>query len=93
MGIRATFGAVSSDLISLVLRQAARLAVLGLVLGSTLFFLFSGVIKSQLYGVGVMNMLPFAVGALTLLSVAIVASVVPALRVARFDPNEVLRGE
>ena len=93
IGIRVAFGAVSSDLISMVLRQAARLAVVGLVLGSILFLLFGGVIKSQLYGVGVITVMPLVVGALTLLSVALAASVVPALRVARFDPNVVLRGE
>ncbi|MEX1309229.1 MAG: FtsX-like permease family protein, partial [Candidatus Sulfomarinibacteraceae bacterium] len=93
IGIRVAFGAVSSDLISMVLRQAARLAVVGLVLGSILFLLFGGVIKSQLYGVGVITVMPLAVGALTLFSVALAASVVPALRVARFDPNVVLRGE
>jgi ABC-type antimicrobial peptide transport system permease subunit len=65
----------------------------GLVLGSILFLLFGGVIKSQLYGVGVITVMPLVVGALTLLSVALAASVVPALRVARFDPNVVLRGE
>jgi predicted permease len=93
IGIRVAFGAVSSDLISMVLRQAARLAVFGLVLGSMLFLLFSGVIESQLYGVGVMTLLPFASGALILLVVALVASVVPAMRVAGLDPNRVLRGE
>jgi predicted permease len=93
IGIRVAFGAVSSDLISMVLRQAARLAVFGLVLGSMLFLLFSGVIESQLYGVGVMTLLPFAAGALILLVVALAASVVPAMRVAGLDPNRVLRGE
>ena len=77
----------------MVLRQAVRLAVLGLVLGSLLFVLFSGVIKSQLYGVSSVAASPLAAGALILLIVAIVASVVPALRVARFDPNRVLRGD
>jgi predicted permease len=93
IGIRVAFGAVSSDLISMVLRQAARLAVLALVLGSMLFLLFRGVIESQLYGVGVMTILPIATGALTLLLVALVASVIPAMRVAGLDPNRVLRGE
>jgi len=93
IGIRVAFGAVSSNLISMVLLQATRLAVWGLVLGSMLFVLFNGVIKSQLYGVDALNILPLAVGALTLLFVALVASVGPALRVVRFDPNEVLRGE
>ncbi len=41
IGIRVAFGAVPADLISMVLRQALRLAVFGLVLGSVLFFLFS----------------------------------------------------
>jgi ABC-type antimicrobial peptide transport system permease subunit len=77
----------------MVLRQSLRLAVFGLILGSILFALSTGVIKNQLYGVGSIAVIPLAVGALILVVVALVASVIPAMRVTRFDPNRVLRGD
>jgi len=93
IGIRVAFGAVAADLISMVLRQAVRLAVFGLVLGSVLFVLSAGVISNQLYGVNPISAVPLALGSLILLTVALVASVIPAVRVVRFDPNRALRGD
>ena len=93
IGIRVAFGAVAADLVSMVLRQAVRLAVFGLVLGSVLFVLSVGVISNQLYGVNPISAVPLALGSLILLAVALVASVIPAMRVARFDPNRALRGD
>ena len=37
--------------------------------------------------------LPLAVSSLILLTVALVASLVPALKTIRFDPNQALHGE
>jgi putative ABC transport system permease protein len=93
IGIRVAFGAVPSDLVLMVLRQAARLAGFGLVLGSVLFVLSVGVINNQLYGVNSISALPVAVSSLILLMVALVASVVPALKTTRFDPNRALHGD
>ncbi len=93
IGIRVAFGAIPSDLVSMVLRQAVSLAAFGLVLGSVLFALSVGVISNQLYGVTSISAIPLAVGALILLAVALVASVIPALRVVRFDPNRALHGD
>ena len=93
IGIRVAFGAVPTDLISMVLRQAARLAGFGLVVGSVLFLLFGGVIRNQLFGVSGVAYMPLAVGALILFIVALAASVFPAMKVARFDPNRSLRGD
>jgi ABC-type antimicrobial peptide transport system permease subunit len=93
IGIRAAFGAVPADLVSMVLRQAVRLAGFGLVVGSVLFLLSGAVIRNQLYGVSSFAALPLVLGALILLIVAVVASVVPAMRVGRLDPNRALRGD
>jgi putative ABC transport system permease protein len=93
IGIRVAFGAIPSDLVSMVLRQGVRLAAFGLVLGSVLFALSVGVISNQLYGVTSISAVPLAVGSLVLLTVALVASVIPAMRVVRFDPNRALHGD
>ena len=77
----------------MVLRQALRLAGIGLILGSVLFALSVGVISNQLYGVNSISALPLAFGSLILLAVALVASAIPAMRVVRFDPNRALHGD
>ncbi|MEE4273906.1 MAG: ABC transporter permease [Thermoanaerobaculales bacterium] len=92
IGIRVAFGAVPSDLVSMVLRQAVKLAGIGLVLGSVLFLLSTGVINNQLYGVNSINVLPLAAGSLILLTVSLFASVVPAWKTTRFDPIRALHG-
>ncbi len=93
IGVRVAFGAIPSDLISMVLRQAVWLAGFGLIFGSVLFLMSGGFIRSQLYGVSSIAALPLATGAVILLIVAVVASVVPAMRVGRLDPNRALRGD
>ncbi len=93
IGIRVAFGAVPGDLVSMVLRQAVRLAVFGLALGALLFALSGSVIRNQLYGVDSIATTPLAAAALILLFVAVAASIIPALRVTRFDPNRVLRSD
>jgi len=93
IGIRVAFGAVPGDLVSMVMRQAVRLAVFGLALGTILFALSGSVIKNQLYGVNSIATTPLAAAALILLFVAVAASIIPALRVTRFDPNRILRSD
>ena len=53
----------------------------------------SGLIRSLLWGVQANDPLTFAIVILTLLVVAAVASVLPALRVKRLDPVSLLRSE
>jgi ABC-type antimicrobial peptide transport system permease subunit len=93
MGIRVAFGAIPGDLVSMVLRQAVRLAVFGLALGAILFALSGSVIRNQLYGVNSIATMPMAAAGLMLLFVALAASIIPAMRVTRFDPNRVLRSD
>jgi ABC-type antimicrobial peptide transport system permease subunit len=69
-----------------------KLAGIGLVLGSVLFLLSTGVINNQLYGVNSINVLPLAAGSLILLTVSLFASVVPAWKTTRFDPIRALHG-
>jgi ABC-type antimicrobial peptide transport system permease subunit len=77
----------------MVLRQAVRLAVFGLALGAILFALSGSVIRNQLYGVSSIATMPMAAAGLMLLFVALAASIIPAMRVTRFDPNRVLRSD
>ena len=69
------------------------MAVAGLVVGCGVAFGVSGLIRSLLWGVQANDPLTFAAVVLTLLVVAVAASVLPALRVRRLDPVSLLRSE
>ncbi len=92
-GVRMAVGASRSALLRLVLGQATRLVIVGICLGLAGSVLLSRLIASLLYGVA-----PFDVGTLAgvsvlLVSVALMASYVPAHRAARADPMKALRWE
>ena len=93
LGIRAALGALKGDLLKLVLAQALRLALSGLVLG----FLLSLASGSLLQGLLVQTSaseIPTLLGvALILLALALLAALVPAWRASRVQPAEALRSE
>lgn len=90
-GVRVAVGASRHDLIRLVMRDAAELALGGTAIGGTsalvLTFLFGG----PLLGVTSTSVWALVASEVILLSVAAVATVGPALRAARANPVDVLR--
>jgi ABC-type antimicrobial peptide transport system permease subunit len=80
-------------IISGVLREALVQAVAGLAVGAAGAMALSGVLRSQLYGLGPGDPLTFAVVAVTLVAVALLASWIPARRAASVDPAVPLRAE
>ena len=93
LGVRAALGASQSDLMALVFRQGTGVLVVGLAVGAVAAFGFSGLITSQLYGVGPRDPATFAVAGGLLAVVALAATLVPALRATRSDPLQALRAE
>ncbi|HTI62614.1 MAG TPA: ABC transporter permease [Gemmatimonadaceae bacterium] len=92
-GIRAALGATPRDLMAIALRSGVRQAATGLIVGVVAALALTRVLRTLLQGVSPTDPLTFgAVVAVTGL-VAIVASVAPARRAARIDPNAVLRVE
>ncbi|MEP6766033.1 MAG: ADOP family duplicated permease [Gemmatimonadaceae bacterium] len=93
IGIRKALGALNVTLVNMVLRWAITMTVAGLIVGVLLSFGANRYMAKQLYGVSPRD--PFAIvgGALLLLVVAVLASVVPARRASRVDPMEALRME
>jgi ABC-type antimicrobial peptide transport system permease subunit len=69
------------------------LAGVGVAIGSAAALAAVRLLQSFLWGVTPNDPLTFAVVVATLLAVALVASVVPALRVLRLDPALTLRAE
>ncbi len=93
LGIRLALGST----VSAAIRQAALpgiyLAVVGLVIGGAAAAGTAGVMRRLIWGVHQYDPLTFAAVAGTLLVVAVLASVLPALRVRRLDPVSLLRSE
>jgi putative ABC transport system permease protein len=93
IGIRRALGAQTAAVVVLVTRQGARLLALGLGLGWLASLALSRFIASQIHGVSAADPTSYGLGALVLAAIALVSSLVPALRAARVDPATILRAE
>lgn len=93
IGVRVAVGARSGDILRLVEGDVLRLAALGVGLGLAASLGLSKLLASQLLGVTATDPLTYVLIAGLLLTTAVVASAVPALRAIRVDPVIALRGE
>jgi ABC-type antimicrobial peptide transport system permease subunit len=93
LGVRAALGARQTDLLRLVVGQSLRLAVAGVVAGLLLALLARRWVEPLLFQQSGTDPVVYAAVAGLMLLVAVVASVVPARRAARVDPNTALRAE
>jgi putative ABC transport system permease protein len=93
MGIRIAIGAERGDVLRLVLGQGARAALLGILVGIGTAVALTRLMASLLFGVRATDPLTFAVVAVLLGLVALVACYIPARRAMRVDPMVALRHE
>ena len=93
IGVRMAIGATPPDVLRLVIGQGGRLASIGMALGLAGAFALTRVLQKMLFGVSASDTLTFAIAAVVLGAVAIVASFIPAWRAARIDPVTALRQE
>lgn len=93
LGIRMALGASREGVLGMVLRQGMTIAVIGLVIGLAGAFALTRVIASQLYDVKPTDPVTFVSVTLTLALVALLASLLPAMRATRVDPMVALREE
>jgi putative ABC transport system permease protein len=91
IGIRIALGASPGRVQLAVVRRGLLLAGSGLAIGLALSFAAMRAIASLLYGIDATDPVTFAGGSLTLLTIALAASYLPARRAARVDPVETLR--
>ena len=91
IGIRVALGAQRRDVLTMVIKQAIGLALLGVVAGLVVALALAQLLRNLLFGVGAADPLTFGLVAFVLLVVALLASFVPARRAARVDPMEALR--
>ena len=93
IGLRMALGATAPDVLWLITGRALMLVALGLAIGGAGALAVTRVLKSLLYHVSATDPLAYASVALAMLTVAGLASAVPAWRAARVDPAEALRTE
>ena len=91
VGVRMALGARGGDILRLVLRQGATLALAGLVIGVALAALTTRTLSAFLLGVSAFDPVVFSGVSVALAGAAILASFVPALRAVRVDPLVALR--
>jgi putative ABC transport system permease protein len=93
IGIRMALGAEPRRILAAVVREAAALALAGIVIGFAGALLTKGAVRSLLFGVTPDDPVTF-IGAIGFLMVAaLTGALVPALRAAKVDPVTALRSE
>jgi len=92
-GIRMALGASAGDVVSMVIRHGVRLAAIGLAIGIAGALTLTRLMATMLYGVRPTDPLVFGSVAVALMAVALAASVVPSVRIARIRPANALRYE
>jgi predicted permease len=92
-GLRVALGAQRLDLMRMVLAQSARLAVPGTIVGVLLALSLGRVVRSLIYEVSPADPVILSAVVLLMLTVALIASLVPARRAAQADPIVTLRAE
>lgn len=93
IGVRMALGAQARDVVKLVVGQGMRPVFLGVVAGLAGALALSRFLQDQLYGIAPTDATTFALAAVLLLLVALLAGYLPARRAAKIDPMSALRFE
>ncbi len=91
IGLRSALGATRADLLKLLLGSTLALIAAGLALGVAGAWLFTEYLGSILFAVKAHDPLSFAAAGLVLLTVALAAGTIPALRAVRMPAGTALR--
>jgi putative ABC transport system permease protein len=92
-GIRLALGSKPNDLLRGVIAEGAIMAAAGVVAGGVFGFLVARLAERYLLDMKMPGALPVSVSAMVLMTVAVVASMLPAARAARVNIMQALRSE
>jgi putative ABC transport system permease protein len=93
IGVRVALGASRLDVLTLIVVQGVRLAIVGVLIGAAGSFFVTPVIQSELINVSAKDPLSFLGVSIFLTGIAFVASYIPARRATAVDPLVALRAE
>jgi len=93
MGIRMALGARPRDVAWIILREALKLAAIGIIIGLPVALALVRVIRGIFYGIEPHDPFTMIGAAVIMVTVAALAACIPAHRAARIDPMEALRYE
>jgi ABC-type antimicrobial peptide transport system permease subunit len=93
LGLRLALGAEPANLRTVVLRQVALWAVLGIAVGGVAAIGFGRLAESLLYGLTAFDVRALAAAGVTLSLVILAAAYLPARRASQIAPMEALRHE
>lgn len=93
IGIRVALGAARKQVVGMVMREAAYLLLIGVVIGSVLSLVAGRSAGSLLFGLNPYDPLTLLVSVVLLGFIAALASFLPARRASQVDPMEALRYE
>jgi putative ABC transport system permease protein len=89
--VRLALGAEVKGIVGLVMGGAARLVVIGIVLGLVFAVATNRIIATMLFGIDTHDVTTYAGVILAMLPAILIAAAVPAIRAARVDPIGALR--
>ena len=93
IGLRVALGAQQQDVVRMVLGDALRLVLAGVVVGAPLAIAATRLLRTQLHDVHPADPIAIVSALLVLTLGAVIAALIPARRAARLDPLSALRAE
>jgi putative ABC transport system permease protein len=93
IGIRMAMGAQRSDVLALILRQGAVLAIIGVTAGLIGALALAQLMASFVFGVSTRDLTTFAIVPWCVLALILVGCYIPARRAAKVEPIVALRYE
>ncbi len=93
LGVRMALGAARHRVLGLVVGQGMMLAGIGVGIGLLAAFGLTRFLSSQLFDIGATDPLTFGLVSALLIGIALLATLIPALRATRVDPVVALRDE